>query len=55
MTGPERLRDAAKFYLREFQRAANQKDKEYYAECAAELAQMAEALEHVITNHLNKD
>jgi hypothetical protein len=45
MSGPEKLRDAARFYLRECTGAVSQRDKEYYAECAFELAQMTEALE----------
>jgi hypothetical protein len=48
MSGPESLRAAARFYLREYERAVSQKDKKYFAEYAFELAQMAEALERAI-------
>jgi hypothetical protein len=48
MSDPESLRAAARFYLREYERAVSQKDKKYFAEYAFELAQMAEALERAI-------
>ena len=48
MNGPDRLRDAARFYLQESEQAGDQKDKEYFADCAFELAQMAEALERAL-------
>jgi len=48
MNGPDRLRDAARFYLQESAQAGDQKDKEYFADCAFELAQLAEALERAL-------
>ncbi len=48
MNGPDRLRDAARFYLQESAQADDQRDKEYFADCAFELAQLAEALERAL-------
>ena len=50
MHGPEKLRDAARLYLLECRSASNHKDRCYFAECAFEFAQMAEALERSISN-----
>lgn len=45
MTGPERLRDAARFYIRASRATADQQVTQLCAECAFECAQMAEAVE----------
>ena len=55
MNGPDRLRDAARFYLYESARADDQKDREYFADCAFELAQMAEVLERALIDKTNSD
>lgn len=52
MSGPESLRVAARFYLRESEHSVGQKDKKYFAEYAYELAQMAEALEREIIDQI---